>query len=53
MFHEHTDHYSMQTTTPISLPDYNEKLTEFLKTLPTQTVEEFIEEYDDFDDQDN
>lgn len=53
VFHEHTDHYSMQTTEPIDLDSLNDKLTEFLKTLPSQTKQQFIEQYDDIDDQDS
>ena len=52
IFHEHSDHYSMQTTEPIDLHSFNDKLTKFLQTLPSQTKEQFIEQYDDVDDQD-
>jgi hypothetical protein len=53
VYHEHTDHYSLQTTVPISLPDFNKKLTEFLESLPVQTREQFLEMAEDVDDQDN
>lgn len=53
VLHEHSDHYSLQTTEPISLENFNRKLTEFLQTLPSQTKEAFIDEYDDIDNQDN
>lgn len=52
IYHEHTDHYSMQTTKPIPLDEFNAKLTEFLKTLPSQSKEQFLAMLDDVDDQD-
>jgi hypothetical protein len=53
VFHEHTDHYSMQTTVPIPLDEYNNKLTAFLESLPWQTKDQFIEEYNDDSAKDN
>ena len=53
ILHEHTDHYSLQTSEPIPLADLNKKLTDFLGSLPSQTKQEWIEQYDDEDDQDN
>eukprot|EP00933_Yihiella_yeosuensis_P066516 TRINITY_DN7081_c0_g1_i1.p1 TRINITY_DN7081_c0_g1~~TRINITY_DN7081_c0_g1_i1.p1 ORF type:complete len:186 (+),score=29.33 TRINITY_DN7081_c0_g1_i1:164-721(+) len=53
VFHEHTDHYSMQTTQEISLEDYNMKLTNFLESLPSQSRQEYFDWLDDLDDQDN
>ena len=52
LIHEHSDHYSMQTSEPIDLQSFNDKLTKFLQNLPSQTKEQFIEQYDDVDDQD-
>jgi hypothetical protein len=52
IYHEHTDHYSMQTTEPITLDAFNQKLTEFLETLPYQSKEQFLAMLDDVDDQD-
>jgi hypothetical protein len=52
VYHEHTDHYSLQTTIDIKLDQLNENLTQFLKTLPYQTKEQFLEMLDDVDDQD-
>lgn len=53
LLHEHSDHYSLQTSVPVPLDKLNQKLTEFLQTLPSQSKEEFIEWFDDVDDQDN
>lgn len=53
VLHERDDHYSMQTTEPVPLETLNDRITEFLKTLPCQTKEQFIEQMEDFDDQDN
>ena len=53
LFHEHTDHYSLQTSKDITLKDFNEKLTFFLKSLPNQTKTQFLQQLDDEDDFDN
>ena len=53
LFHEHTDHYSMQVSREMSLFDFNQRLTDYLMSLPSQSKEEFIEQYNDLDDQDN
>lgn len=50
---EHSDHYSLQTTEPVPLYEFNHRLTEFLESLPSQTLEQFIEQLEDEDDQDN
>jgi hypothetical protein len=52
IYHEHTDHYSLQTTDPITLSELNQKMTEFLETLPSMTKQQFIEQMNDIDDQD-
>ena len=53
LYHEHTDHYSLQTGVPISLEELNQRLTEILRSLPTQTREEWLAEWNDPDYQDN
>lgn len=54
IYHEHTDHFSLQTMVPIGLPELNAKLTELLKSLPPpQTRDQFLEMDADEDDQDN
>ena len=53
VIHEHTDHYSMQTTVPVSLPDLNAKMTELLSKCMCVTREEFLARLEDLDDQDN
>ncbi|KAG4067203.1 hypothetical protein HA402_000194 [Bradysia odoriphaga] len=53
VYHEHTDHYSLQTTEPIMLQAFNSRLTELLQSLPMQTREQFINQMDDDNDQDN
>jgi hypothetical protein len=53
LWHEHTDHYSLQTSEPISLPKFNEKLSDFLRELPSQTKAQFLAQMNDEDDQDN
>ena len=50
---EHSDHYSLQTSKEVSLNDFNSKLTEYLQSLPSLTKEQFVEFYNDVDDQDN
>lgn len=54
LFHEHSDHYSLQTSGAVSLADLNHKLTSFLEALPPpQTREQFFAQLNDEDDQDN
>ncbi len=53
LFHEHSDHYSLQTAEPVDLDTLNKRMTEFLETLPKQTVQQFMEQMEDVDDQDN
>jgi hypothetical protein len=53
ILHEHSDHYSLQTDTPILLEKLNEKMTNLLSECPTQTLPQFIAQLEDFDDQDN
>ena len=37
VYHEHTDHYSLQTQKTIKLLEFNEILSNFLQSLPSQT----------------
>ena len=53
ILHERDDHYSFQTTEPVTLEDLNVRLTDYLEQCPKQTKEQFIEQMEDFDDQDN
>ncbi|CAB9505359.1 expressed unknown protein [Seminavis robusta] len=53
VLHERDDHYSLQTDEPVTLETLNERLTEFLETLPSQTRDQFVEQLEDPDDQDN
>ena len=50
---ERDDHDSLQTTEPITLDIFNQRLTQFLEALPNQTKEQFIAQMEDYDDQDN
>ena len=49
LLHEHSDHYSLQVREPMTFDEYNHALTEFLKTLPSQTKEQFLAAMDDED----
>ena len=53
LIHERDDHYSLQTTVPIELQEFNDKLTKLLEEAPKQTVQQFRELMEDEDDQDN
>jgi len=53
LFHEHTDHYSLQTSVPTPLDELNQKLTMLLESLPSVTKEQWLDWYNDPDDQDN
>jgi hypothetical protein len=52
VFHEHTDHYSLQTAVPVTLNAFDDALTALLMGLPSQTKEEFLAESKDEDCQD-
>ncbi|KAG0151643.1 hypothetical protein CROQUDRAFT_36532 [Cronartium quercuum f. sp. fusiforme G11] len=46
LLHEHSDHFSLQCTKPLTLPELNNEITEFLeKHAHTITKEEFDVEY--------
>eukprot|EP00056_Hartaetosiga_gracilis_P014547 m.240827 g.240827 ORF g.240827 m.240827 type:complete len:154 (-) comp16133_c0_seq1:203-664(-) len=51
LIHEHTDHYSLQTTKPIPLPDFNNLLMDFLSEMDQNTPQEILEMWEDVDDQ--
>ena len=53
LYHEHSDHYSLQTTESVPLEELNRRMTEFLKSLPCQNRDQFLESLEDVDDQDN
>lgn len=53
VYHEHTDHYSMQTSEPISLAEFDKLLSDFLASLPSVTKEQYLAQLEDEDDQDN
>lgn len=53
VFHEHTDHYSLQTSQALSLDEFHSVLTKFLESLPSTTKEQFFDQLNDDDDQDN
>jgi hypothetical protein len=50
---EHTDHYSLQVKIPMTLEQFNVSLTSYLQTLPSMSMQEFFEFYNDPDDFDN
>jgi hypothetical protein len=53
VLHERDDHWSLQTTVPVPLDDFNATLTELLQSAPAQTRQQFIEQLEDLNDQDN
>ncbi len=52
ILHEHSDHYSLQTTEPCTLPELNAKITELLEGVVSQEREDYLRPVDE-DDQDN
>lgn len=52
LVYEHSDHFSMQVREPMTLERFNQELTDFLQTLPSQTKEQFIDFMNDEDDRD-
>jgi hypothetical protein len=53
VLHERDDHFSLQTDEPITLETLNERLTNLLVQCPTQTLQQFIAQLEDVNDQDN
>lgn len=51
LLYERGDHYSLQVSRPMPLPEFNELLTEFLKLHPTMKREDYLKglEDDNFD----
>ncbi|KAJ3322258.1 hypothetical protein HDU76_013923 [Blyttiomyces sp. JEL0837] len=45
--------YSLQVARDMTLDEFNGKLTKYLETLPSQTKSQFLEAWNDEDDQDN
>ena len=41
LVHEYNDHYSLQTTEPCSITDFNDRLNEFIKDQPALSSDEF------------
>jgi hypothetical protein len=53
VLHERDDHYSLQTTEPVTLETLNDRITKLLENCPTQTRDQFVAQLEDPDDQDN
>ncbi|KAI5480904.1 hypothetical protein MNV49_006713 [Pseudohyphozyma bogoriensis] len=46
LIHEHSDHFSLQTTEPVSLTEFNKRLTTFFTEKCTEmTQKEWCEKY--------
>ncbi|GJN87387.1 hypothetical protein Rhopal_000336-T1 [Rhodotorula paludigena] len=46
LYHEHSDHYSLQTTEPVKLPELNRRITAFLdRNGEKMTKEEWADRY--------
>ncbi len=45
LLHEHSDHYSLQTSIPVSLHQYNMRLVQFFDKLEYMSIQEFIQNY--------
>ncbi|KAJ3376528.1 hypothetical protein HDU84_009793, partial [Entophlyctis sp. JEL0112] len=53
LIHEHSDHYSLQVAEPMPLPEFNDRLSRFLETLPSSSKAEFLAAWNEDDEQDN
>ena len=53
VLHERDDQFSLQTSEPVPLETLNDRITAVLAECPTQTLEQFIEQLEDPDDQDS
>jgi hypothetical protein len=51
LYHEHTDHYSMQVKEPMSLNDLNKELSTMLKGLKYLSKNEFLALYEEDDEE--
>lgn len=47
LLYERSDHYSLQVSRPMPLSEMNDRLTEFLKSLPTMTRESYLKGLED------
>ncbi|KAI3648015.1 hypothetical protein MP228_008236 [Amoeboaphelidium protococcarum] len=53
VYHEHTDHHSLQTTVPIEPEEFYKKLTKLLQDQHSVSKQQMIAMLEDPDDQDN
>ena len=53
LLHEHSDQFSLQVARPMPLPEMNERITAFLKTVPQVTRDNYLAALDDPDNFDN
>eukprot|EP01137_Pigoraptor_chileana_P020208 Opistho-2@82274 len=45
LLHEHTDHYSLQTTEPVTLKEINKRMTDFVEQFPVITRKQYFERF--------
>ncbi|KAF0852195.1 conserved uncharacterized mitochondrial protein [Andalucia godoyi] len=45
LLHEHTDHFSLQTTEPVSITELNKRMTVFLSQFQIITTQDYIREF--------
>lgn len=45
LLHEHSDHYSLQTTEVVTETELNKRLSEFLRGMPMLTKKEYLTQY--------
>mmetsp|Transcript_18707 Transcript_18707/g.26193 ORF Transcript_18707/g.26193 Transcript_18707/m.26193 type:complete len:169 (+) Transcript_18707:18-524(+) len=45
LLHEHSDHYSLQTTVPITLSELNSRMTKFLAPFKVITKDEYFKKH--------
>jgi hypothetical protein len=53
LYQRHDHHYSLQTDEPVKLEILNQRMTDFLRTCPTQTLDDFVDMLEDDHDQDS
>ncbi len=53
LLHEHSDHFSLQVSRPMPLPEMNQRFTDFLKMTPMVTRANYLAALDDPDNIDN
>ncbi|KAJ3190609.1 hypothetical protein HDU82_003893, partial [Entophlyctis luteolus] len=53
LIHERSDHYLLQVAEPMPLPEFNDRLSRFLETLPSSSKADILAAWNEDEEQDN